>query len=200
MANAPIADFFIFVPDDGTLDLLQRLMPSLEMNAAININLLQVVGDLVTFYHSRLGSTLDAANFEFSGKTISRLKPMLAYVFEDYIGNDQQKLFALGMGRYGYDSRQFDQVSSTTSCGRIRCDFYERSGLLSLPGRRGHRICVRDSRWPSRDSWWSLPTHMNRATTFDMESCTDSSIVTMRDPSQLCCNKWGYELRMCLHK
>ena len=84
MANAPIADFFIFVPDTSTAGILQRLMPSPVHNDTMNIKL-HVVGDLIHFYHSRLGSTLDAANFEFSGKTISRLKPMLGYVFEDYI-------------------------------------------------------------------------------------------------------------------
>ena len=36
------------------------------------------------FYRNCLGPTLEAAKFDLSGKTISRLKPMLAYGFEEY--------------------------------------------------------------------------------------------------------------------
>ncbi|KAI2509716.1 hypothetical protein MHU86_4698 [Fragilaria crotonensis] len=95
LANDLIADFLIFVPDNATAALLRRLMPddsSLLSTTGSNIRL-HVVGDLAAFYRNRLGPTLvETMKFKESGKkfvikgtTLSRLKPMLGYVFQDYI-------------------------------------------------------------------------------------------------------------------
>ena len=80
MANDPIADFLLFVPDNATAALLKSLMPE----SASNIRL-HVVGDLADFFRNRIGPALDKPNNQLSGVTISQLKPMLGYVFEDYI-------------------------------------------------------------------------------------------------------------------
>ena len=82
MANDRIADFLLFVPDNATAALLQRLMP--DSSSSSNIRL-HVVGDLADFCRSRIGPTLEKANYEVSGNTLSQLKPMLGYVFQDFI-------------------------------------------------------------------------------------------------------------------
>ena len=92
LANHRIADFLLFVPDEATAARLRRLMPAVSSNSSglssSNNIRLHVVGDLPDFYHSRIGPTLDEAKYKVSGRTISRLKPMLGYVFEDYIGEE----------------------------------------------------------------------------------------------------------------
>ena len=82
MANDRIADFLLFVPDNATAALLQRLMPNSSSSSNIRLH---VVGDLADFCRSRIGPTLEKANYEVSGNTLSQLKPMLGYVFQDFI-------------------------------------------------------------------------------------------------------------------
>ena len=85
MANAPIADFLLFVPDNQTKELLQEYLPhstSIGLGHNIRIN---VVGDLGTVFLKRIGSILAKAKYQVKGPTLSRLKPMLAYVFEEYL-------------------------------------------------------------------------------------------------------------------
>jgi hypothetical protein len=99
---------------------------------------------------NRLGSTLDAANFELSGKTISRLKPMLAYVFEDYIETYSHWAWA-----------DMDMILGNLTkflvrplAEELRCHFYELLWTTIAHGKIVVVTCrVPDSRWPSRDSW-----------------------------------------------
>jgi hypothetical protein len=99
LANYRIADFLIFVPDNSTAALLQRLMPNSSSLSSSSLSTtgsnirLHIVGDLAEFYRGRLGPTLiETMKFKETGKpfviagtTLSRLKPMLGHVFQDYI-------------------------------------------------------------------------------------------------------------------
>lgn len=78
--NSLVADFFLFVPDEQTAAVLGKMAPKGKTNIRI-----EVVGDFVELYRSRIGPILEAAKFELTGTTLSRLKPMLGYVFEKYI-------------------------------------------------------------------------------------------------------------------
>jgi hypothetical protein len=80
LANDQIADFFLFVPDNATAALLQRLMPVASSNVRLHI-----VGDFQDFLESRIGQCLEESEYSISGATIARLKPMLGYVVQDYI-------------------------------------------------------------------------------------------------------------------
>ena len=82
MANARIADFLLFVPDNATASLLRGLMPPPSSSQNIRLH---VVGNLVEFFRSRIGTTLDEGNVNTTGIALSKFKPMLGFVFEDYI-------------------------------------------------------------------------------------------------------------------
>ena len=50
-----------------------------------NIIKINVVGDLGTVFLTGIVSILAKAKYQVKGPTLSRLKPMLAYVFEEYL-------------------------------------------------------------------------------------------------------------------
>ncbi|KAI2504975.1 hypothetical protein MHU86_9418 [Fragilaria crotonensis] len=84
VANDPIADFLIFVPDQETSALLEAFIPNPSDSSLSNVRV-HVVGNLQDFYHSRIGDILYKTKFRVIGSSISRLKPMLGCVFEEYI-------------------------------------------------------------------------------------------------------------------
>jgi hypothetical protein len=91
MANSDLIDFLIFVPDNTTQILLKQSIQSSDVDKYSdgkdnNIHI-HVVGDFKSYYTSRLGSILEDASYTFHPMTVSRLKPMLGYVFEDYLTN-----------------------------------------------------------------------------------------------------------------
>ena len=85
LANYQIADFLLFVPDNATAALLQRLMPVVTAASASSNVRLHIVGDFQDFLESRIGQCLEESEYNISGATIARLKPMFGYVFQDYI-------------------------------------------------------------------------------------------------------------------
>ena len=65
MANKGTADFLLFVPDNATAKVLERLMPPSPLDN-VKLHVVGGGGGLVQFYRNCLGPTLEAAKFDLS--------------------------------------------------------------------------------------------------------------------------------------